>query len=111
MSDDAKALVVIGLRAFRSKNVARCEKDFHLVAQWSETDWACAAAGELGEACNLIKKRRRGENVPVADVARELADAVTYLDLLACRLGIDLGQALVDKFNEVSDRIGSSHRF
>ena len=37
----------------------------------------------------------------------ELADVVCYLDLLAFRLGIDLGEAVRDKFNRVSERVGS----
>ena len=37
-------------------------------------------------------------------LALELADVVIYADLLAERLGIDLGAAVRTKFNEVSDR-------
>ena len=75
---------------------------------WRPTDWACATAGELGEACNLIKKQRRGEDIPLEAIAHELADTVIYLDLLAHSLGIDLGDAVVRKFDIVSDRVGSS---
>lgn len=88
----------------RRVNVARCNEVFHPLHSWSETDWACAAAGEMGELCNLIKKRRRGEPVHPTEVAKEIADVVIYLDLLAARMGIDVGQAVADKFNEVSIR-------
>ena len=44
------------------------------------------------------------------DVAKELADVVTYLDLLAFRCGVDLGRATMDKFNEVSERVGFPDR-
>ncbi|NJO65998.1 MAG: hypothetical protein HC836_50410, partial [Richelia sp. RM2_1_2] len=54
---------------------------------WGEVDWACALAGETGELCNFIKKRRRGENIPVEELAKELADIVCYADLLADHLG------------------------
>ena len=91
----------------RQANVERCEQSFHQVNDWSPTDWATALAGEIGEACNLIKKRRRGEEVADELIAHELADAVTYIDLLAARLGIDLGEAVRAKFNLVSDRVGS----
>lgn len=68
-------------------------------------------AGECGEACNLIKKLRRGEDVPTEDIAFELADLVIYADLLAERLGIDLGAAVRAKFNFVSEhRAGSDVR-
>ena len=86
----------------RKANEIRCEALYHAIDDWSPTDWACAAAGEMGEACNLIKKMRRGEDISLNDVAYELADTVIYLDLLAARLGIDLAHAIAAKFNKVS---------
>lgn len=96
----------------RHSNLLRCEDAFHPLFEWSPTDWATAMAGECGEACNLIKKLRRGEDIPTGQIADELADLIIYTDLLAARLGIDLGAAVVRKFNEVSDRPrpSSSHR-
>ncbi|MFA5936466.1 MAG: nucleotide pyrophosphohydrolase [Candidatus Paceibacterota bacterium] len=91
----------------RLANLRRADAIGYPIADWSPTDWACAAAGEMGEACNLIKKMRRGEDVPTLDIARELADTVCYLDLLAERLGIDLGEAVREKFNVVSERYGT----
>lgn len=91
--------------ALRKANLQRCPEAFHEVDDWTPTDWATAMAGECGEACNLIKKMRRGEDVPKEKVAKELADMVTYADLLAARLRIDLGEAVRAKFNEVSDRL------
>jgi NTP pyrophosphatase (non-canonical NTP hydrolase) len=41
------------------------------------------------------------------ELALELADVQAYLDLLARRAGIDLGAATREKFNIVSDRVGS----
>lgn len=92
----------------RITNLARCEESFHSVDGWSPTDWACAAAGEMGEACNLIKKLRRGEDISPTDIGDELADTVIYLDLLAARLNISLAAAVKRKFNIVSDRVGST---
>ena len=43
-------------------------------------------------------------------VVDELADVVIYLDILAMRLGVDLGAAVMDKFNRVSVRVGSTVR-
>jgi len=105
MSEDAhQQFVPLTFVALRAANKRRCEQEFHAIASWSATDWACAMAGECGEACNLIKKLRRGDAVEIEDIGRELADLVTYADLLAERLGIDLGEAVRDKFNEVSTR-------
>ena len=94
----------------REQNVGRCEESFHSCDDWSPTDWATAVAGEVGEACNLIKKLRRGENIQEAVIAMEIADAVIYLDLLADRLGISLGEAVGVKFNIVSERVGNARR-
>lgn len=88
----------------RQANMLRATAIGHPIDGWSPTDWACAAAGEMGETCNLIKKMRRGEDIDPRDVAHELADTVTYLDLLAARLGVDLGEAVREKFNLVSER-------
>ena len=102
----------------RATNVHRCEEAFHRLEEWSPTDWACAFAGEAGEACNAVKKLRRldgadsAENTPerravlVSEILKELADTVIYADLLASRLGFSLGQAVLEKFNEVSRRRG-----
>lgn len=93
----------------RTANVARCEDVFHPLESWTPTDWACAMAGECGEACNMIKKMRRGSAFDLTDIGRELADLVIYADLLAARLGIRLGDAVVEKFNAVSFDRGSKH--
>ena len=40
----------------------------------------------------------------------EIADTALYLDLLAARAGIDLGAAIVRKFNRVSEKHGFPER-
>lgn len=80
-------------------------------SDWSLAEWMNAVAGELGEAANIIKKIRRGdlsleEARPM--LAAEFADIVTYLDITAFQAGVDLGQATMDKFNKVSERVGSN---
>ena len=79
-------------------------------SDWKLSAWCNAVTGELGEAANLIKKIERGDmtlDEARADLAKEFADVVTYLDILAFRAGVNLGQATIDKFNEVSERVGS----
>jgi NTP pyrophosphatase (non-canonical NTP hydrolase) len=104
----------------RALNVARCVDVFHAINDWSPTDWACAMAGECGEACNEVKKLRRldGDDADFDTVeqraklrikiGKELADLVIYADLLAKRLDLDLARCVVEKFNEVSERRGST---
>lgn len=79
-------------------------------SDWDLSKWMNAAAGELGEAANVIKKIERGDmslDEAREHLAFELADIVTYIDLVANRAGINLGQAVMDKFNVVSDRVGA----
>jgi NTP pyrophosphatase (non-canonical NTP hydrolase) len=104
---------------FRRANVARCIKWHPLgIASWSPSDWLTAVTGELGELASLLKMRNRerdqlpGNKFSPTDkqIAAELADVLTYLDLLAAVLGIDLGRATVEKFNEVSARVGFPDR-
>lgn len=79
-------------------------------SDWSLAEWCNAVTGELGEAANLIKKVQRGDytlDEARQDLADEFADIVTYLDILAMRTGVDLGEAVRSKFNLVSTRVGS----
>jgi NTP pyrophosphatase (non-canonical NTP hydrolase) len=80
-------------------------------AQWDHSKWLQALVGEVGEFANDAKKFDRGDLTEAEfreKATKELADVVTYVDSLAAYLGIDLGRAVVDKFNEVSERIGSN---
>lgn len=92
----------------REYNADRLEQAFDGHPDWSLGDWVCAVTGELGEAANVIKKVQRGDftlDEARAEIAEEIADTITYLDLLAHKCGIEnLGQVIVDKFNEVSKR-------
>lgn len=93
----------------RRANVQRCETAFHPLNDWSPTDWACALAGEAGEVCNAVKKLKRGDGGRT-EIANEIADTIIYADLLAAALGIDLGEAVRIKFNQVSTRVSSDIR-
>lgn len=117
------SLMALSFSSLRLTNTARCEQSFHGIDRWTPTDWATAMAGECGEACNEIKKLRRLQTNPewndpqdkdgdaiVGRIAHELADLVIYADLLASRLGIDLGKAVAEKFNLTSEKVGSSFR-
>jgi NTP pyrophosphatase (non-canonical NTP hydrolase) len=78
-------------------------------SDWTPGEWSNAVMGELGEAANLIKKVRRGDltmEEARPALAKEFADAVTYLDILAYQCGVDLGDATRAKWDEVSERVG-----
>lgn len=93
--------------ALRRANVVRCEGSFHGLAAWNPSEWTNALAGEAGEACNLTKKLRRGEAIDARAIGDELADVVIYADLAAARLGLRLDELVREKFNRVSERVGS----
>lgn len=73
-------------------------------------------AGEVGEACNVIKKLYRerqgwvGSRATLNDLAEELADVVICADLIAMDEGIDLDAAVRAKFNKTSEKYGLSVR-
>lgn len=115
----------LSFAGLRSANVRRCTRwhpGFPFDQQWTGADWSNAAAGEMGEACNVVKKIRRLEtgcdpgpdDPPVsklrAMLADEIADTITYLDLLGAYYGIDVAAAVVRKFNAVSVRQGFPER-
>ncbi len=78
-------------------------------SDWSDAEWLQAVVGELGEYANIRKKLQRGDltrEEAQSLMADELADVVIYLDLLAFRLDINLGQAVMEKFNRTSMRVG-----
>lgn len=81
------------------------------VTDWTPEQWYTALSGEVGELGNFMKKNFRGDiddKTFKENAQKELADIQIYLDLLAARLGVDLGKVTIDKFNEVSERVGSN---
>lgn len=104
---------------FSGENLARCEspKGFnHKLNSWSLSDWFTATMGELGEAANIAKKLNRVRdgipgNTETPEMLRkaladEIADTFIYLDLLAQSEGISLAEAVADKFDRTSAKIG-----
>jgi hypothetical protein len=60
------------------------------------------AFAESGPVTSIVERTQS-----LGDRDDELADVVTYLDILAFRCGVDLGAATMSKFNRVSERVGS----
>lgn len=102
-------------------NMARCDR-WHSPGsrQWSLSEWAVAVTGELGEACNIIKKLNRAHDGVIGNketeselhvaLEKEIADTFIYLDLLASHSGLDLFTAVRAKFNETSEKHGFPER-
>lgn len=73
-------------------------------------------AGEVGEACNVIKKLERerlginGSRDTVEHLLEELADSVICSYLVAMHVGGDLEAAIVAKFNATSEKMNLKTR-
>jgi NTP pyrophosphatase (non-canonical NTP hydrolase) len=71
-------------------------------------------AGEVGEFCNEVKKLVRegfdmpGSRTTLQKLKDELADVVICVANMAHRLQIDLDRAVVNKFNETTQKVGLS---
>ncbi len=103
----------LSLRALHAANIAR-------QAEWCPDQVPDLSfrgnelAGEVGEACNVVKKLERerhgwrGSRATLDDLAQELADVVICADLCAVTAGIDLDAAVVAKFNATSRKQGLS---
>lgn len=90
---------------------------------WSIAEWTNALCGEAGEAANKAKKLLRIElntkprdsekdrEKIINELAKELADVVIYADLIADQIGINLWQAVCDKWNQTSIEQGFENRF
>ena len=99
---------MLSFEEFSKINRQRNSEYFADCKEWLEVDWGNAIAGEAGELCNMIKKRRRNwkesDRIPDEDLGKEIADVVCYLDLLANKLGLSLEEIVRNKFNEISNR-------
>lgn len=88
-------------------------KDFGMqIEDWTLCEWGCAVSGEVGELNNELIHMHRGDfTLEEANekelIANEAADIVIYLDMLCQKAGVDLGKAIVNKFNEKSEEMGS----
>lgn len=119
MTEQRPSNSILTFAEFRKANVTRCVK-WHPqgINSWSPSDWLTAVTGELGELASLLKMRNRErDGLPGnkfsptrKQIADELADVLTYLDLLAEALDVDLASAAIEKFNEVSERVGFPDR-
>jgi NTP pyrophosphatase (non-canonical NTP hydrolase) len=110
---------IFDLPSFRVESLQRTQspKGFNQrLTGWSTSEWMVAVLGELGEAANLLKKANRerdgvvGNSETIQEIRQkfrdELADTFIYLDLLAASAGVDLAEAVRDKFDRTSDKIG-----
>lgn len=88
--------------------VNRCNKYIRPLKEWTPLEYGGALAGEVGELCNILKKVRRGtqelDKKTLEHIGEELGDILQYLPLVAESVGVNLDQAVRDKFNKVSKK-------
>lgn len=100
------------LRAANEARQKEWDKDARITLSYRGNE----LAGEIGEACNVIKKLDRerlgikGSCDTVEHLAEELADGIICIDLIAMAEGIDLNAAVARKFNMTSEKVGLETR-
>lgn len=97
---------------FSYLNARRCVEGFGRKLNFdSAVVHTLAACGEVGEMAQEIKRILDTGSEPteeqVEKLMNEVADAITYLDLIPSHLGQKTSDILTRKFNVVSDRIGT----
>lgn len=102
----------MNLNDLRDANIRRAVEWVGDKEKPSVTFAATELAGEVGEACNVVKKLERKRiglktsEASVDDLADELADVLICVDLLAIDYQINLSEAVKRKFNKTSDKYG-----
>lgn len=103
------------MKTLRAANIVR-QQEWDPASKISLSYRGNELAGEVGEACNVIKKLERarlgirGTTATFEQLAEELADVVICADLIAMAEGIDLNDAVRRKFNATSEKYGLKTR-
>lgn len=101
------ALTIEGLQTASFKRNLKWDPQGKLTGLFFSTE----LAGEVGEACNIVKKIEReilglrGSHASVEDLAHELADVLIVVCLLANHYDIELSDVTIAKFNETSRKL------
>ena len=95
-----------------AEKIAQRAKLWDPEGKLSDTFHSTELAGEVGEACNIVKKLERerlglkGSRATIDQLKEELADSIICVAKIAQRFGIDLEQATVAKFDDTSRKMG-----
>lgn len=103
------------LEQFCEMNRRRCEsthgfgESLQPDSKYTLAHWILSVCSEAGEAADAVtgfdgvKERRAGKTRE--DIAKELADVITYADLAIQKLGLWTPDVLAQKFHEVNARL------
>src|ERR1700761_7560906 len=106
---------LIEFKTLKEANLAR-QKEWDAGNQVTASYRGNELAGEVGEACNVIKKLERerlgirGSRDTVEHLTEELADVIICVGLLALHYGINIDRAVALKFNATSEKVGLQTR-
>ena len=106
---------LIEFKTLKEANLAR-QKEWDPGNQITASYRGNELAGEVGEACNVIKKLERerlgipGSRDTVEHLAQELADVIICVGLIAMEYDIDIDREVALKFNGTSEKIGLKTR-
>lgn len=100
------------LQRFQQINVARCEDAFFPLHDRPALYYSNCIAEETGEICGDVTDITNQCIVSETEKTKEnlkdeIADLMTYAALLASYFDMNLGEILINKFNEVSYKKGS----
>lgn len=95
---------LISFDELRRKNIERCPHYGYPVEERTPIEWLDRLYDEVLELSHAVESHNK------QDIGKEIADVVTFCDLLATRYGFNLGDLVLDKFNEISQRVGSDVR-
>ena len=98
-------------REFSQANAVRCVDSFHPLDQMTAAEWVCCLLAESGKASGRIRSLARGELTSpeaVRLILGDVADLVTYADLICTYYGRSLGDVVAEKFNQKSAEIESA---
>lgn len=100
--------MMLTIETLQSKNYDR-NKIWDPEEKLTPLFFAAELAGEVGEACNVVKKLEReklglrGSRDTIEHLGEELADVIIVACLLANQFDIDLDDAICEKFNKTSN--------
>ena len=93
-----------------SKNIALCREVYPKACTMAPERLAAMLAHKMGDVCTLLKSLQAGEDIDTHSIGQQFAETIICADLLCWRFGINLGDAVAERFNADAEKRGSSAR-
>lgn len=89
----------------RMANLDRCLTALHPLMKWTALEYATIAAASMNRAAMLLVKNYEDGSDTQKALRDAIADALLDLDLLAARCAVSLTDVVIERFNDVSDKL------